>query len=72
MVRVKQEHTEPELKVRRLYCKAGFRFDMHIDDYPGCPDIVFAMRRIAIFVSRYFLHQRRGCNKAKLPKERKY
>ncbi|WP_192255592.1 very short patch repair endonuclease [Mesorhizobium caraganae] len=53
---VKSRDTKPELVVRRLAHKAGFRYRLHRKDLPGKPDLVFAGRRKAIFVHGCFWH----------------
>lgn len=53
---VKSRHTEPEMKVRRLLHRMGFRYRLHKKDLPGKPDIVFGPRRKVIFVHGCFWH----------------
>jgi DNA mismatch endonuclease (patch repair protein) len=56
MQRVRQQGTEPELAVRRLLHRAGYRFRLHAKELPGSPDVVFRPRRAAIFVHGCFWH----------------
>ena len=56
MRRVKGRDTGPELKVRRLLWRAGYRYRLHRKDLPGRPDIVLAGRRAAVFVHGCFWH----------------
>ena len=58
---VKSKGTGPEIKVRRLLHRAGYRYRLHQKDLPGNPDIVFPRRRAAIFVHGCFWHQHPGC-----------
>jgi DNA mismatch endonuclease (patch repair protein) len=67
MSRVKSRDTKPELKVRRLLHKSGFRFRLQAKELPGRPDIVFRTRRKAVFVHGCFWH-RHGCKKTTTPK----
>ncbi|MFZ1990402.1 MAG: very short patch repair endonuclease [Alphaproteobacteria bacterium] len=53
----KKTDTKPELIVRRLLHKLGYRFRLHARDLPGNPDIVFRSWKIAIFVHGCFWHQ---------------
>lgn len=53
----KKTNSKPELIVRSLLHKLGFRFRLHAKDLPGNPDIVLRSRRIAIFVHGCFWHQ---------------
>jgi DNA mismatch endonuclease (patch repair protein) len=56
MRRVRSQHTRPELLVRSLTHRMGFRFRLHRQDLPGKPDLVFASRRKVIFVHGCFWH----------------
>jgi DNA mismatch endonuclease (patch repair protein) len=49
--------TRPELAVRRLLFGLGYRYRLHRRDIPGCPDIVFPVRRKLVFVHGCFWHQ---------------
>src|SRR5947209_3239298 len=68
---VKSKDTTPEMKVRRLLHRAGYRFRLHRADLPGKPDIVFPGRRAAIFVHGCFWHQHPGCHHADRPSSNK-
>jgi len=48
--------TQPEIAVRSLVHKLGYRFRLHRSDLPGKPDLVFPARRKAIFVHGCFWH----------------
>jgi DNA mismatch endonuclease (patch repair protein) len=56
MSRVRKKNTTPELRVRRLLHRLGFRFRLHRDDLPGKPDIVLPRWRTIIFVNGCFWH----------------
>lgn len=49
--------TKPELTVRRLLTKLGYRYRLHASDLPGRPDIVFRARCKVILVQGCFWHQ---------------
>ena len=66
---VKRENTGPELVVRRLLYRMGYRYRLQRKDLPGKPDIAFMSRRKAIFVHGCFWH-RHDCSKGRLPKSR--
>jgi DNA mismatch endonuclease, patch repair protein len=53
---VKGADTGPELTVRRLAHRMGYRFRLHRSDLPGKPDLVFPGRRKVIFVHGCFWH----------------
>jgi DNA mismatch endonuclease, patch repair protein len=72
MSRVRGRDTKPELAVRRLLHRMGYRYRLHAQDLPGRPDIVFRGRRRAIFVHGCFWHRHPSstCPLARLPKSR--
>lgn len=67
MGRVRQKNTSPELIVRRLLHRMGYRFRLHRKDLPGRPDIVLPRHNKVIFVHGCFWH-RHDCKKATTPK----
>lgn len=69
MQKVGVKDTGPEVSVRSMLHKMGYRFRLHRRDLPGTPDIVFPGRKTALFVHGCFWHMH-GCNKGRLPKSR--
>jgi DNA mismatch endonuclease (patch repair protein) len=65
---IRQAGTSPELAVRRIAHRIGYRFRVSRRDLPGCPDIVFPGRRAAIFVHGCFWHRHEGCPRSTTPK----
>lgn len=57
----------PELAVRILVHKLGYRYRLHKKDLPGKPDLVFASRWKVIFVHGCFWHSH-GCKLSHMPK----
>jgi len=57
MRRIRSKDTSPELKVRSLAHRLGFRFRLHRKDLPGKPDLVFPVRKKIIFVHGCFWHK---------------
>ena len=53
---IRSKNTVPELVVRRLAHRLGYRFRLHYPHLPGKPDLVFATRRKIIFVHGCFWH----------------
>lgn len=53
---VKGRDTKPEIRVRSLLHRLGYRFRLHRKGLPGSPDIVLPSRRVAIFVNGCFWH----------------
>jgi DNA mismatch endonuclease (patch repair protein) len=69
MGRIRGTDTGPELLVRRLLHKLGYRYRLHQRKLPGRPDIVFRAKRAVIFVHGCFWH-RHDCGLAYVPKSR--
>ena len=70
MALVRSRDTKPEMRVRRALHAAGLRYRLHDRRLPGVPDLVFASRRIVVFVHGCFWHRHPGCAAARLPKSR--
>lgn len=70
MGRIRSRDTRPELVVRSLLDRLGYRFRVHALELPGTPDIVFRSRRVALFVHGCFWH-RHGCRLTYTPKTRR-
>ena len=68
MSRIRAKNTKPELRVRSLLHRMGFRFRLHRRDLPGNPDIVLPKHRTAILVNGCFWHRHQGCRFAYTPK----
>lgn len=64
---VRSANTVPEMRVRRLAHRLGFRFRLHGRKLPGTPDLVFPRLRLVIFVHGCFWHQHDGCSKTTIP-----
>jgi DNA mismatch endonuclease (patch repair protein) len=67
---VKASNTTPEIRVRKVLHRKGFRFRLHRRDLPGTPDIVLPKHKTCIFVHGCFWHQHSGCKRATKPKTR--
>lgn len=61
MSRIRSRDTVPEVAVRRLVHRLGFRFRLHGRQLPGKPDMVLSRHRSVIFVHGCFWHQHEGC-----------
>ncbi|MDD1977101.1 MULTISPECIES: very short patch repair endonuclease [Pseudomonas] len=64
---IRSLNTKPELLVRRLVHRCGYRFRLHRRDLPGKPDLVFSGRKAVIFVHGCFWHMH-GCQGIRVPK----
>jgi DNA mismatch endonuclease (patch repair protein) len=70
MSRVRNKDTNPEILVRSLLHRSGFRFRLYNTKLPGKPDIVLAKYKTAVFVHGCFWHRHVGCSDATTPKTR--
>ena len=72
MRRIASKNTSPELIVRKLAHKLGYRFRLHRKDLPGKPDLVFPARKKVIFVHGCFWHHHTdpSCKISRIPKSR--
>ena len=69
---VRGKNTKPEIVVRSIVHRAGFRYRLHVGALPGTPDLVFPGRRRVIFVHGCFWHRHQSpsCRLARLPKSK--
>ena len=67
MSRVSGKNTKPEIVVRSLLHKMGYRFRLHREDLPGKPDIVLPKYKKVIFVHGCFWHGHERCSRSKRP-----
>ena len=68
MSRIRDRNTKPELIVRRMVHRMGYRYRLHKKDLPGKPDIVLSKYRKVIFVHGCFWHVHTSCSHFTLPK----
>ncbi|MBR1365041.1 very short patch repair endonuclease [Bradyrhizobium ottawaense] len=64
---VRGRDTKPEMLVRSLLHKNGYRFRLHARELPGKPDIVLPKYNLAIFVHGCFWHQHAYCADGRRP-----
>lgn len=73
MSRIKSRDTKPELAVRSMLHRLGYRFTVNGPlnrQLPGKPDIVLPRYQTVIFVHGCFWHRHKGCSEATTPKTR--
>jgi DNA mismatch endonuclease (patch repair protein) len=70
MAAVKSRDTTPEMLVRRLVHRMGFRYRLHMRALPGAPDLVFPSLRKVINVHDCFWHLH-GCPRCRVPSSRR-
>ena len=68
MAAVRSKDTRPEMLVRRLTHRLGYRFRLHRRDLPGHPDLVFPRRRAVVFVHGCWWHGHSCSRGARTPK----
>lgn len=59
--------TKPEIIVRKLLYKKGYRYRLNVRKLPGTPDIVLSKHKKVIFVHGCFWHSHKNCPRAKRP-----
>ena len=67
MAKIAGRDTKPEIVVRKLLHKKGFRYRLNVRRLPGTPDIVLSKLRKIIFVHGCFWHGHKNCPRAKRP-----
>jgi DNA mismatch endonuclease, patch repair protein len=67
MRRIRSKDTTPELSLRRLVHRMGYRFRLHKRDLPGKPDLVFPGKKKIVFLHGCFWHQHQECREGRVP-----
>ena len=70
MSRITGRNTKPEILLRSLLHRKGFRFRLHDKRLPGKPDIVLPRHCTVIFVNGCFWHRHNNCEYAYTSKSR--
>src|SRR4051794_17406249 len=65
---IRSKNTKPELAVRSLVHRLGFRFRLHCPNLPGKPDLCFPSKGKLIFVHGCYWHGH-GCRAVAKPPE---
>ena len=70
MAAIRSMGMKPEMLVRSLVHRMGYRYRLHAKDLPGKPDLVFRPRKKVIFVHGCFWHQhtRPSCKDGRVPR----
>lgn len=68
MVAIHSSNTKPEVKLRRVLWRKGFRYRVNDRHLPGSPDIVLPKYRTVIFIHGCFWHGHKGCKNYTIPK----
>ena len=64
MGKIKQKDSKPEMLLRSVLHRAGYRFRKNVKHLPGKPDIVLPKYRTVIFVHGCFWH-RHNCKRGR-------
>ncbi len=56
MSQIRSSHTRPEIAIRQLLHRQGFRYRLHVQNLAGKPDIVLPRYGAVIFVHGCFWH----------------
>lgn len=70
MAAIHSKNTAPEIFLRKLLYKKGYRYRINYGGLPGHPDIYLKKYNAAIFVNGCFWHRHEGCKYAYTPKSR--
>jgi DNA mismatch endonuclease, patch repair protein len=70
MSRIRSRNTKPEVLMRSLLHRAGFRFRLHDRSLPGTPDIVLKKYHAVVLVHGCFWHRHTGCRFTTTPSTR--
>jgi len=68
---IMSRNTKPEIYVRSLLHRMGYRFRICRKDLPGTPDIVLPKYKKVILVHGCFWHRHKECKDATVPKTRR-
>src|ERR1051326_2573148 len=68
MSRIRATNTKPEIAVRRILHRLGYRFRVHALNLRGKPDIVLPRHRVVLFVHGCFWHRHHCCKFSTTPK----
>lgn len=67
MSRIRGKDTKPEILIRSMLHRAGFRFRKNVRDLVGKPDLVLPKYKAVVFVHGCFWHRHVGCQFASCP-----
>jgi DNA mismatch endonuclease (patch repair protein) len=67
MSRIRAKDTGPEMTVRSMLHKLGYRFRLHSTKLPGRPDVVLPKHKAVVLVHGCFWHHHAKCRRATMP-----
>lgn len=72
MAKIRDRDTKPEIAVRRIVTRLGYRYRLHVASLPGKPDLVFRKKKSVVFVHGCFWHQHSRCREGRIPGSRQH
>ena len=70
MSAIRSKDTKPEVAIRSILHKMGYRFRLHRKDLPGTPDIVLPRLKTVVMVYGCFWHRHPKCRYSTTPSTR--
>lgn len=67
---IRGKDTKPEIILRQLLHRNGYRYRLHRKNLPGKADLVLRSRKSVIFVNGCYWHSHENCHLFRLPKSR--
>jgi len=71
MSRIRGKNTTPEMVVRSVLHRLGYRFRLHAKKLPGRPDVVLPKHKVVVFVHGCFWHRHKKCRNCTTPTNRR-
>ena len=68
MAKIRSRNTKPEVFLKKLLFKKGYRYSLNKKGLPGTPDLYFRKYNTVIFVHGCFWHRHQKCKYAYMPK----
>ena len=72
MRNIRSANTGPEVVVRSMLHRMGYRFRLHVKNLPGKPDIVLPRHGKVVLVHGCFWHQHSQCREGRIPNSRQH
>lgn len=70
MAGIRNKNTKPEIRVRQILHRHGFRYRLHMKNLAGRPDIVLTKWNAVVFVHGCFWHRHKNCRYSSTPANR--
>ncbi|MBP5151004.1 very short patch repair endonuclease, partial [Pseudomonas protegens] len=70
MAGIRDSNTVPEMRVRRMLHRHGFRYRLHQKNFPREPDVARPRHRVCVLIHGCVWHKHPACKYATTPKIR--